>query len=70
MENFFDPEDTESEWKLFRRVIVFVHHRARLFTVLSTLIGTSDIVAALSKLAAILMVVPITTATVERTFST
>ena len=68
-----DPEDTESEWKLFRRVIFVRHKGCSLQQFLSLLVGTADIVAAfpnLSKLASILMVLPVITATVERTFST
>ena len=68
-----DPEDTESEWKLFRRVIFARHKGSSLQQVLSLLVGTADIVAAfpnLSKLASILMELPVTTATVEHTFST
>ena len=68
-----DPEETESEWKLFRRVIFVRHRGSTLQQVLSVLLGTTDIVAAfpnLSKLASILMILPVTTATVERTFST
>ena len=68
-----DPEDTESEWKLFRRVIFVRHKGSSLEQFLSLLVGTADNVAAfpnLSKLASILMVLPVTTATVERTFST
>ena len=68
-----DSEDTESEWKLFRRVIFVQHKNNSLQQVLSTLVGGADIVAAfpnLSKLATIVMVLPVTTATVERAFST
>lgn len=68
-----DSEDTESEWKLFCPV-VFVHHKSNsLHHVSSTLLGSADIVAAfpnLSRLATILMVLFVTTVTVERTFST
>lgn len=67
-----DPEDTESEWKLFRRVMFVQHKQSSLQQVLSALVRDGDISAAfpnLAKLAAILMVLPVTTATVERTFS-
>ena len=67
-----DPEDTESEWKLFRRVIFVQHRHSSLQQVLSTLLSSGDIAAAfpnLARLAAILIVLPVTTATVERTFS-
>ena len=67
-----DPESTESEWKLFRRVI-FLHHKdSSLHQVLSVLLSSPDLSAAfpnLAKLAAILIILPATTATVERTFS-
>ena len=67
-----DAEETESEWKLFRRVIFIQYKSSSLQQVLSRLIGSGDISVAfpnLSKLAAILEVLPVTTATVERTFS-
>ena len=67
-----DAEETESEWKLFRRVIFIQYKSSTLQQVLSRLIGSGDISAAfpnLSKLAAVLEVLPVTTATVERTFS-
>ena len=62
------PEQTGSEWKLFHRIIFVRHRGSTLQQVLSVLI-----VAAfpnLSKLGSILMILPVTTATVERTFST
>ena len=67
-----DPEDTESEWKLFRRLLFVQHKDSSLQQVLSTLLSSADLSAAfpnLAKLAAILIVLPVTTATVERTFS-
>ena len=69
-----DAEDTESEWKLFRRVIFVRYKDSTLQEVLSTLIdsGNSDISTAfpnLAKVAAIVNVLPVTTATVERSFS-
>jgi len=67
-----DAEETESEWKLFRRAIFIQYKSSSLQQVLSRLIGSGDISVAfpnLSKLAAILEVLPVTTATVERTFS-
>ena len=68
-----DPEETESEWTFFRRVIFVRHRGSTLQQVLSVLLGTTDIVAAfpnLPKLASNLMILPVITATVERTFST
>ena len=67
-----DQQDTESEWKLFRRLMLVQHKRSSLQQVLSTLLNSSSIRASfpnLAKLAAILIVLPVTTATVERTFS-
>lgn len=66
-----DPEDTESEWKLFRRLMLVQHKslRSSLQQVLSALLSSSASFPNLAKLAAILIVLPVTTATVERTFS-
>ena len=67
-----DAEDTESEWKLFRRVIFIQYKNSSLQDVLTKLISNADLSAAfpnLSKLATILEVLPVTTATVERSFS-
>jgi hypothetical protein len=67
-----DPEDTEAEWKLFRRLIFKQYRDSSVHQVLSKLISNGDVAAAfpnLSKLASILSVLPVTTATVERTFS-
>ena len=69
-----NAEDTESEWKPFRRVIVVRYKDSTLQQVLWTLIDSanSDIATAfpnLAKVAAIVNVLPVTTATVERSFS-
>ena len=67
-----DAEETESEWRLFRRVIFVQYKSSSLQQVLSRLIGSGDISAAfpnLSKLATILEILPVTTPTVEHTFS-
>ena len=66
-----DQEDTESEWKLFRRLMFVQHKRSSLQQVLSALLSSSIRASFpnLAKLAAILIVLPVTTATVERTFS-
>ena len=56
-----DPEDTESEWKLFRRLVYVQHKGSSLQQVLSTLLSSEDIAAAfpnLAKLAAVLIVLP------------
>ena len=61
-----DHEDTESEWKLLRRLIFVQHKDSSLQQVLSTLLSSADISAVfpnLAKLAAILIVLPVTTAT-------
>ena len=62
-------EETASEWKLFRRIIFKQYHDKSLQDVLLTLIGKDDIRAGFPKLAEILEVIPVTTATVERSFS-
>ena len=69
-----NAEDTESEWKLFRRVFFVRYKGSTLQQVLSTLIdsGNSDIATAfpnLAKVAAIVNVLPVATATVKRSFS-
>ena len=64
-----DREDTESVWKLFRRLMLVQHKRSSLKEVLSALLSSSSIRASfptLAKLAAILIVLPVTTATDER----
>ena len=63
-----DREDTESEWKLFHRLMLVQHKRSSLQQVLSGLLNSSSIRASfpnLAKLAAILIVLPVTSATVE-----
>ena len=67
-----DVEETVSEWKLFRRIFLKEYKDSSLQQVFLTLTGNEDIVAGfpnLSKLAAILEILPVTTAIVERTFS-
>ena len=70
-----NAEDTESQWKLFRRVICVRYKDSTLQQVLSTFIdtGNSDIATAfpnLAKVGAIVNVLPVTTAlTVEHSFS-
>ena len=69
-----DPEDTESEWKFFCRLMHLHHKKSSLqqVHVLSTLLSSTIIATSfpnLAKLAAILTVLPVTVATVERTFS-
>ena len=69
-----NAEDTESEWKLFRRVIFVRYKDSTLQQVLSTLTdsGNSDIATAfpnLPKVAATVNLLPRTTATIERSFS-
>ena len=66
------PEETASEWKLFRRIIYKQYLEKSLQDVLLTLTRKDDIRAGfpnLSKLAEILEVLPVTTATVEQSFS-
>ena len=67
-----EAKETESEWKLFRRLIFLLYKGRSLQFVLSRLLGNGEIYAAfpnLAKIAAILEVLPVTTATVERSFS-
>lgn len=67
-----DGDETESEWKLFRRVMFMQYKSASLQHVLSRLLENNEMAAAfpnLARLAAILEVLPVTTAVVERTFS-
>ncbi|KAI6649896.1 Zinc finger protein [Oopsacas minuta] len=67
-----EAKETESEWKLFRRLIFLQYKGRSLQFVLSRLLGNGEIYAAfpnLAKIAAILEVLPVTTATVERSFS-
>ena len=68
-----NAEDTESEWKLFRRVIFIRYNDSTLQQVLSTLTNSGKLATAfpnLAKVAAIVNVSPVTTTTVERSFST
>ena len=58
-------EETASEWKLFRRVMFVRYKSSSLQEVLSALTGSGD----MAKLAYILEVIPVTTATVECSFS-
>ena len=60
-----DAEETESEWKLFRRVVFTQYKSSTLQDVVTRLISSEDMSAAfpnLSKLAEILEVLPVTTA--------
>ena len=67
-----DQEDVESEWKVFRRLMYLHHKKSSLQQVLSVLVDSSSTKTSfpnLARLAAILIVLPVTTATVERSFS-
>ena len=67
-----DAEETESEQKLFRRVVFTQYKSSTLQDVVTRLISSEDISAALPnllKLAEILEVLPVTTSPVEHTFS-
>ena len=67
-----DPEYTEAEWKLFRQLIFRKYRDSSLQTMLFCLTGSDDISTVspnLAKVATILEVLPVTTATVERSFS-
>ncbi len=67
MEPEIDIEETEAEWTL-RRLIFKQYKGYSIHQVLSRLICIAAF-PNLSKLASILSVLPVTTATVERTFS-
>ena len=65
-------EEAGAEWKLFRRVLFVQYKTSTLKLVLSKFIEGSDIATTfpnLAKLAMIVEVLPVTTAVVERTFS-
>ena len=67
-----EAKETESEWKLFQRLIFLQYKGRSLQFVLPRLLRNGEIYAAfpnLAKIAAILGVLPVTTATVERSFS-
>lgn len=64
-----DPEDTESELKLFCQLMFAEHKKSSLHQVILALQNASGSFPSLAKIASILMVLPVTTATVERTFS-
>ena len=67
-----EAKETESEWKLFQRLIFLQYKGRSLQFVLPRLLGNGEIYAAfpnLAKIAAILGVLPVTTTTVERSFS-
>ena len=67
-----DSEDTEAEWKLFQQLIFTYYKGNSIYQVLSKLICHGDIAAAfpnLTKLAMIWAVLPVTTTTVEHSFS-
>ena len=67
-----DIEQTQAEWKIFRRIMFAKFKAKTAATVLCNLL-TSDTLSAgfpnLKKLATISLVLPVTTATVERSFS-
>ena len=64
-----DSEGTEAEWKLFQQLISIHYKGSSIYQVLSKLICHGDIAKPLSKLAMSLAVLTVTTATVERSFS-
>ena len=68
-----DPEQAEAEWKIFRRIL-FTQHRSEsgLQKIVTTFLVSSALVAGfpnLASLARLAVVLPVTTATVERSFS-
>ena len=65
-------QKTQSEWKLFRRLMHLHHKKSSLQQVLSALLSSTTIATSflnLAKLAAILIVLMVTMAIVEQTFS-
>ena len=68
-----DPDQAEAEWKIFRRIL-FTQHRSEsgLQKIVTTFLASSALVAGfpnLASLARLAVVLPVTTATVERSFS-
>ena len=65
-----DPDQAEAEWKIFRRIL-FTQHRSDsgLQKIVTTFLASSALVAGFPNLASLAMVLPVTTATVERSFS-
>ena len=68
-----DPDQAEAEWKIFRRIL-FTQHRSEsgLQKIVTTFLASSALVAGLSNqvsLARLAVVLPVTKATVERSFS-
>ena len=68
-----DPDQAEAEWKIFRR-IHFTQHRSEsgFQKRVSTFLASSDLVASfpnLASLARLAVVLLVTTATIERSFS-
>ena len=68
-----DPDQAEAEWKIFRRIL-FTQHRSEsgLQKIVTTFLVSSALVAGfpnLASLARLAVVLPVTTATVEQSFS-
>ena len=68
-----DPDQAEAEWKIFRRIL-FTQHRSEsgVQKIVTTFLASSALVAGFPNLASLTrlaVVLPVTTATVERTFS-
>ena len=68
-----DPDQAEAEWKIFHRIL-FMQHRSEsgLQKIVTAVLASSALVAGfpnLASLARLAVVLPVTTATVERSFS-
>ena len=69
---YIDPEEAELVWKIYWQGHFVKHEGSSLQEDLSWLLGSSDLAAAfpnLAKLASVLELIPVTTATVDCTFS-
>ena len=67
-----DMDQTEAEWKIFRRILFTNFREANVSYVLTSLLQNDTLKAGfpnLERLASIAIVLPVTTATVERSFS-
>ena len=67
-----DPDQAEAEWKIFRRILFNQRSESGLQKTVTTFLASSALVAGfpnLASLARLAVVLPVTTATVERSFS-
>ena len=67
-----DTDQTEAEWKIFLRILFTNFHESSVSSFLTSLLQNDTLKAGfpnLERLASIALVLPVTTATVERSFS-